>query len=93
MPFKYDFSDDLESTLSKLLKKDRKCYEILLKKIEEISNCDEATIGHFKNLRHGLSEYKRVHITKSFVLLFKVFKNEKFILFDKFKHHDEAYVR
>lgn len=93
MPFKYDFSDELEETLSKLFKKDRKRCETLLKKIEEISLRDETTIEYYKNLMYDLKEYKRVHIDKSFVLLFKVFKKEKFILFDKFKHHDEIYKR
>jgi len=93
LPFKYDFSDELEETLSKLFKKDRKRCETLLKKIEEISLRDETTIEYYKNLMYDLKEYKRVHIDKSFVLLFKVFKKEKFILFDKFKHHDEIYKR
>ena len=76
-----------------LSKKDKKTSEILNKKIKQIISSDETTIYHYKNLRHGLSEYKRVHIAKSFVLLFKVFKKEKFILFDRFDHHDNAYKR
>ena len=93
MAFRHDFSDELEETLAKLFKKDKKTYEAILKKIEEIVSMDETTIDHYKNLRHGLSDYKRVHIAKSFVLLFKVFKKEKFILFDKFSHHDNSYKR
>ena len=91
MPFKYDFSDELEKTLARLLKKDRKTYEIILKKVDEIINQDEFLIDHYKNLKYGLSEYKRVHIAKSFVLMFKVFKKEKFILFDRYDHHDNIY--
>ncbi|MFH1234005.1 MAG: addiction module toxin RelE [Candidatus Diapherotrites archaeon] len=93
MPFKYDFSDELEDTLAKLFKKDRNAYEALLKKIDEIASRDEFTIEFYKNLRYDLKEYKRVHVTKSFVLMFKVFKKEKFILFDKFRHHDDVYKR
>ena len=93
MSLKYDFSDELEEILSKLFKKDRKRYEVTLKKVEEISLRDEITIDYYKNLRHDLKEYKRVHIDKSFVLIFKVFKKEKFILFDKLKHHDDIYKK
>jgi len=91
--FKYDFSDELEKTIKKLFKKDRKISEALMKKIEEIASRSETEIEFYKNLRHDLSEYKRVHIAKSFVLVFKVFRKEKFILFDKFKHHDDIYKR
>ena len=91
MAFKYDFSDQLEQTLAKLAKKDKKTYEMLLKKIEDIAGPDEFLIEHYKNLKHNLSDYKRVHIAKSFVLLFKVYKKEKFILFDRFDHHDNIY--
>jgi len=91
VPFKYDFSDELEEVLAKFFKKDRRRYEIILAKVEEVIQRDEETIEYYKNLRHGLKEYKRVHIDKSFVLLFVVFKKEKFILFDKFGHHDNIY--
>lgn len=93
MPFRYDFSDELKEVLSKLVKKDRTRYEIFLKKVEEVSSRDETTIDAYKNLRHDLKEYKRVHIDKNFVLLFKVFKKERFILFDRLDHHDNIYKR
>lgn len=93
MAFKYDFSDELEEVLTKLYKKDKKRYEAILKKAEEIASRDETTIDFYKNTKYDLKEFKRVHIDKSFVLLFKVFKEKKFILFDKFGHHDEIYKR
>lgn len=91
MAFKYDFSDSLKATLVKLSKKDKKRYEITLKKIEEITLRDSDSINFYKNLRHDLNDYKRVHIDKSFILLFRVFKKEKYILFYKLKHHDQIY--
>lgn len=91
MSFKYDFSDELEETLKKLFKKDKRKYEATIKKIEEVSSRDKQTINYYKNLKHNLKEYKRVHIDKNFVLLFKVFKKEKLILFDRLKHHDDVY--
>ncbi|MCR4369177.1 MAG: addiction module toxin RelE [archaeon] len=93
MPFKYDFSDELEETLARLFKKDRKTYEAILKKASEIASRDSSSIDFYKNLRHGMSDYKRVHVARSFVLIFKVFKKERFILFDRFDHHDNIYER
>ncbi len=93
MPFKYDVSYEVEATQTKLFKKDRKTYEALMKKIEEIASRNETTIEFYKNLRYGLKQYKRAHVAKSFVLLFKVFKEEKFILFDKFGHHSDIYKK
>ena len=93
MPFSFDLSDELKATIRVLAKKDKKIVEILNKKIKQIANSDEITIDHYKNMRYGLKEYKRVHIAKSFVLFFKVFKEKNFIMFDKFGHHDDMYRR
>jgi YafQ family addiction module toxin component len=91
MSFEYDFIDSLEDTLKQIYKKDKTMYESVLKKIDEIVSRDLTTIDFYKNLRHDLKEYKRVHIMKSFVLLFKVFKEKNFILFVKLDHHDNVY--
>jgi mRNA-degrading endonuclease RelE of RelBE toxin-antitoxin system len=93
LPFDYDFSDELEETLTKLFKKNKKMYEAILKKAEEVSFRDETTIDFYKNLKYDLKEFKRVHILKSFVLMFKVFKEKNFILFDRFDHHDNIYKK
>lgn len=89
--FSFDVSDELKAILSKLAKKDPIRAVIIYKKIEQVISCNEKSISHYKNLRHDLSEYKRVHIDKSFVLLFKITLSKNHILFDKLKHHDNAY--
>ena len=91
--FTFDLSNELRLVMRKLSKKDRKRAETINSKIREIINCDESTIEHYKNLRHGLSAYKRVHIDSSFVLMFQVFKKEKHVLFVRLMHHDDAYRR
>ena len=93
MALQHDFSDALKVKLKKLFRQDRRRYEILMKKIESIADSDEFTIEHYKNLRHELKEFKRVHVGGSFVLFFRVFRKEKFILFQKLEHHDDAYRR
>mgnify|MGYP001558220567 CR=1 FL=1 len=91
MPFKYDFSDELKKTLKKLVAKDRQRYEIIMKKVEEVVSRNPETIDFYKNLRHDLKDFKRVHIDKSFVLIFRVYRKENFILFQRFRHHDQIY--
>ena len=93
MAFSFQLSEELKQQIAVLARRDKKTVEIINKKVKEIINCNEETIEHYKNLRYELKDYKRVHIAKSFVLFFQVFKKEKHILFDKIKHHDDAYKR
>ncbi len=57
-----------EKKLIKLYKKDKVMYEVVMKKIEEIVKNPH----HYKPLRHDLKNIRRVHIRKSFVLVFTV---------------------
>jgi len=91
VPFAFDLSDSLKATLVKAKKKNPQLARAVMKKIEQIAQLnDKTTIDHFKNMKHGLKDLKRVHIG-SFVLFFRVYKEKKFILFDKLSHHDDAY--
>ena len=89
--FDFDISDELKLIIMKLVKKDKKKVEIINKKIKEIINCDNVSINHYKNLRYDLKEFKRVHIDKNFVLIFKVDLTNNFILFVDFDNHDRVY--
>ena len=89
--FDFDFSDELKLKIRKLLKKDRKKVEIIHNKVKEIVNCSPSEIMHYKNLKHGMSDRKRVHINTHFVLTFKVDLAKNFVLFVDFDHHDKVY--
>jgi len=89
--FDFDLTDELKLIIRKLVKKDKKKVEIINKKIKEIINSNKDSINHYKNLRHDLSDYKRVHIDRSFILVFKVDLFNNFILFVDFDHHDKVY--
>jgi len=93
MPFDYNFSDKLKRIILKLRKKDPRRAEIIHKKVRQIINSDEFTIEHYKNLGYRLSDKKRVHIDKSFVLTFTYIKKGRFVLFLDFEHHDKIYKR
>ena len=65
--------------MAKLSRKDKKTYQHLLKKIDEIVNNPD--IEHYKNLRYTMKDSKRVHIG-SFVLVFQHDKSKDEINFD-----------
>jgi len=88
MPRKYKTSKNLDRILKKLEKKDKQLYENLINKMNEVLN--SLDIGHYKNLKHSLKEYKRVHVG-NFVLLFKYDRNNDFVYFTDFDHHDKIY--
>jgi len=78
----------IEKTIGKLKHKDSILFKAVQKKITQIAASDNNGIEHFKNLRHDLSNLKRVRI-RSFVLVFRV-KGET-IIFEDFDHHDKIY--
>jgi len=91
--FDFGLTDELKSIIEKLSKKDKKRSEIINKKIRQIINSDLVFVEHYKNLRHDLNDFKRVHIDSSFVLVFKVYIKDNFILFVDFDHHDKVYKK
>lgn len=93
MTFTLNLSDELKETIKKLYSKDKKLFLELQKKINQIVSCDKETINHYKNLRYGFSDYKRVPVGKSFVLLFSVDVQNNTVYFVKFDHHDKIYKR
>jgi len=78
---------ELDRKLRKLSKRDRKRYEIIMKKAGEI------LLGphHYKNLRALLQNLKRVHIDVHFVLTFSVDEKTKTVMLEDFDHHDYIY--
>jgi len=80
----------LEKIISKLKKKNKKLYENILNKINEIINNPD--IEHYKNLRHDMKDEKRMQIGH-FVLVFKYDKREDIVYFDDFDHHDKIYLK
>ncbi|RLE45398.1 hypothetical protein DRJ22_04460 [Candidatus Woesearchaeota archaeon] len=85
--YSFDIKDHLDKALNKLSKKNPKQFEIILKKISEVIQNPH----HYKNLRKPLQHLRRVHIDKSFVLIFSVNKKEKRVLFEELDHHDRIY--
>lgn len=86
----YELGPELQKILAKLKKKDKEAFDQIFQKIEEIVNTDPE---HYKNLRYDLKRLKRVHIKKSFVLVFSYKKEEQSISFLDYDHHDNVYKK
>ena len=78
---------ELDKKLNKLIKKNRKQYEIIMEKTAEIILNPQ----HYKNLRAPLQHLKEVHIDKHFVLTFSVDENTKTVTLEDFDHHTKIF--
>jgi len=87
--FSVEFSKELTRKLDKINRKDKKLFKVIVDKIREIR---EDPL-HYKSLKYDIKSYKRVHIMKSFVLIFKVEHENKKIVFENFDHHDRIYKK
>ncbi|MBU0471118.1 MAG: type II toxin-antitoxin system RelE/ParE family toxin [Nanoarchaeota archaeon] len=83
----YELRKSVEKEFFKLAKKNPKQLLIIEKKIDEIRQNPQ----HYKNLRSPLQHFKRVHIDKSFVLVFSVDEDRKHIIIEDYDHHDNIY--
>lgn len=88
--FDFELKESLEKKFRKIAKKDKPLMISIYKKISEIVANTPDTINRYKNLRHDLKEFKRVHIGH-FVLSFKVVIKKNLIVFEDFEHHNDAY--
>ena len=87
----FEIEINLKRILSKLYKKEKRRYDIIMSKMEEILTCEN--VEHYKNLKKPLQRFKRVHIDSNFVLAFKYDKDHDRVIFYDFDHHDEIYKK
>ena len=87
--YKISIENNLKRILRKLYKKDKKRYEITMKKINEVVTMPH----HYKPLSHDMKSIRRVHIAGSFVLVFKIVEADKIVKFLDLDHHDKIYKK
>jgi mRNA interferase RelE/StbE/toxin YoeB len=87
MAYLLDIPEHLDKIFFKLSKKDKKQFDILHKKINEII----VNPQHYKPLRGEMHGALRVHIYKSFVLIFEVDEQNKIVRLLDYDHHDNIY--
>ena len=89
--FSYNITDELKKKLEVLCKRDKVLAETFRKKLLEVINRDDAGINAYKNLKSPLNEYKRIHLTSNYILIFSLYSKEKHIVFIDILHWDKAY--
>ncbi len=87
MQYKFEIKPKLEKKLKKIEKKDPVMFKAARDKIEEIIKNPR----HYKPLRYDMKGLRRVHLEKSFVLMFEIDEEEKMVRFLDWGHHDEIY--
>ena len=87
--YSYELRKSVEKIFFKLAKRNPKQLMIVDDKIKEIRQNPQ----HYKNLKKPLQHLKRVHIDKSFVLVFSVDENKKHIIIEDYDHHDNVYAK
>ena len=87
--YSYELRKGVEKIFFKLAKRNPKQLLIIENKIQEIRQNPQ----HYKNLRKPLQHLKRIHIDKSFVLVFSVDENRKHMIIEDYGHHDNIYSK
>jgi len=87
--YDYKLRKSVETIFFKMAKKKPRQLGIIFKKIEEI----RANPHRYKNLRSPLQYLRRVHIDKSFVLVFSIDETKKTVIIEDYDHHDNIYQK
>jgi len=78
---------NIDKIFLKLKNKDPEQLKIVYRKIEQII----MNPYHFKPLRGDMHGSRRVHIGKSFVLVYEIYEKEKVVTLLDYDHHDKIY--
>lgn len=79
--------ESVDKLFSKLTKKDPKQMRMVDKKLKQILENPH----HFKPLRAPMQHLRRVHVGKSFVLIYSIDEKNKTVVVEDYAHHDEVY--
>ena len=79
----------MEKVFHRLVKKNPKQLEIIVRKTDEIVKDPH----RYKNLRSPLNHLKRVHIDRHFVLVFSIDDNKNIVMIEEYDHHDKIYLK
>ena len=87
MDYSIEVAENLDKVFAKLAKKDKRTFDAVDKKVKEILRNPH----HYKPLKAPLQNKRRVHISGSFVLIFKIDEERKIVQLLEFEHHDKSY--
>ncbi len=87
MAYEFEIKPGLFRKLKKIKKRDSLFYKAVRKKISQIVDHPH----HYKPLKGNMKGVWRVHVMRSFVLVFTVDEENKFVSFVDIDHHDVIY--
>lgn len=85
--YELEVKESLDKTFSKLSKKDKAQLVLIQNKVEMILEDPY----QFKPLRVPMENKRRVHIGKSFVLIYEIDETRKIVTLLDYDHHDNVY--
>lgn len=83
-----EIKDEADKIFGKLSKKDPEQLRRINKKIQKVR---KNPFHVYKFLKKPLQSFNRIHIDKSFVLIFRINHSRKTIIIYYFAHHDKVY--
>ena len=86
--YSLEVRESVDRIFSKLAKKNPKQMRIIDKKIQQVLENPH----HFKPLRAPMQHLRRVHVDKSFVLIYSVDEQRKIVIIEDYDHHDNVYI-
>lgn len=87
--FGIQLTKDFKRQLKKV--KDKKSQEKIKSKMSEVVNTVESNPDHYKNLKKPMQKYKMAHVNNHFVLIFRLDKENRKVIFFDYSHHDSSY--
>jgi len=87
MSYSLEISENADSIFRKLSKKNPRQLNMIDKKVLQI----QQDPYRFKPLKGDMHGARRVHIDKSFVLIYEIIEGEKMVKILDYNHHDKIY--
>ena len=87
MTYSLAIRKSVDDLFSKLAKRDPARLRGVERKIEQIL----ADPHHFKPLRAPLQHLRRVHLARSYVLVYSIDEKNRLVIIEDYAHHDEVY--
>ena len=87
--YNLEIREHLYTVFKKLSKKNPKQLSIINKKIQQILKNPH----YFKPLKFPMRNLRRVHVDKSFVLVFAIDESRKSVIIWDYDHHDRIYKK
>ncbi|MBU2100713.1 type II toxin-antitoxin system RelE/ParE family toxin [Candidatus Micrarchaeota archaeon] len=87
MAYSLEYKEIARQEIRKHCKKNKEMEKAIRRKLKQVLE----NPSYFKPLRKPMQNLRRVHIMKSFVLIYSVQEKQKTATVELFKHHDEVY--